>query len=107
MLILKKIILNNGTLLSIQNTTWNGKLGFQEEPKTPINIAMPDLMYADVFAENGAAGLDGPQGIMGVQHYERGLMWAQTHQSGHMQPQYQPRVCYRHLEWLLGRVDTL
>lgn len=47
--------------------TWNGKLGFQEQPSTPINITTPDLVYASVFAENGAAGWDGPQGIMGVQ----------------------------------------
>lgn len=47
--------------------TWNGKLGFEAQPSTPINITMPDLMYADVFASNGYAGLDGPQGIMGIQ----------------------------------------
>lgn len=66
------IILTNGTLMSIQNMTWNGKLGFQERPSTPINIAMPDLQYAAVFAnpDNGEAGWDGPQGIMGIQHYE-------------------------------------
>lgn len=47
--------------------TWNGKLGFETQPSTPINITMPDLMYADVFASNGYKGLDGPQGIMGIQ----------------------------------------
>ena len=45
---------------------------------------MTDLMYADVYAQNGAVGLDGPQGIMGVQHYERGLMFVETYQSGHV-----------------------
>jgi carboxypeptidase D len=66
------IILTNGTLMSIQNMTWNGKLGFQQQPSTPINITIPDLMYADVFASNSNAipGWDGPQGIMGIQHYE-------------------------------------
>lgn len=34
-------------------------------------------------------------------------MWAQTFQSGHMQPQYQPRVSYRHLEWLLKRTEEI
>lgn len=101
------IIITNGTLLSIQNMTWNGKLGFQEAPATPIVIAEPDLQYEGVFAANGAAGLDGPQGTMGVQHFERGLMWAETYLSGHMQPEFQPRVTYRHLEWVLGRVDAL
>lgn len=101
------IIITNGTLMAIQNMTWNGMLGFQEQPSTPINIDIPDLLYADVFAENDGVGLDGPQGLMGIQHYERGLMWAETYQSGHMQPEYQPRVAYRHIQWLLGRIDSL
>ncbi|KAH0425280.1 serine carboxypeptidase, partial [Aureobasidium melanogenum] len=61
------IIITNGTLMSIQNMTWNGKLGFETQPSTPINITMPDMMYADVFASNGYKGIDGPQGIMGIQ----------------------------------------
>ena len=101
------IIITNGTLMSIQNMTWNGKLGFQEKPATPIEIMTPDLIYPQVFDANGYGGVDGPQGVMGVQHYERGLMWAETFLSGHMQPEFQPRVTYRHLEWVLGRVDTL
>lgn len=101
------IILTNGTLLAIQNMTWGGKLGFQELPSTPIDIKSPDLQYAGVFDANGYAGIDGPQGIMGVQHYERGLMWAETFLSGHMQPEFQPRSTYRHLEWVLGKIDVL
>lgn len=101
------VIITNGTLLAIQNMTWNGHLGFQEKPETPIDIKIADLMYADVFAENNASELDGPQGIMGIQHFERGLMWVETYQSGHMQPQYQPRAAYRHLEWLLRRTDEI
>jgi len=87
--------------------TWNGKLGFQTEPNTPIVITTPDLQYQDTFHANGADGLDGPQGTMGIQHFERGLMWAQTYLSGHEQPEFQPRVALRHLQWLLGRVETL
>lgn len=82
-------------------------MGFQTAPSTPINITLPDLQYAAAFAANGLAGVDGPQGIMGISHFERGLMWAETFQSGHMQPQYQPRVTYRHLQWVLGRIDAL
>ncbi|KIW04274.1 uncharacterized protein PV09_04576 [Verruconis gallopava] len=101
-------ILTMGTLLSIQNMTWNGKLGFQKEPKTPIDIKLPDLQYQAAFDASGMPGYDGPgQGIMGIQHYERGLMWAETFQSGHMQPQFQPRSSYRHLQWLLGHIDRL
>ncbi|PWY91150.1 serine carboxypeptidase PepF [Aspergillus heteromorphus CBS 117.55] len=100
------VILTNGTLLSIQNMTWNGQLGFQTQPSTPINIDIPDLMYNEAFIENGYDP-QGGQGIMGIQHYERGLMWVETFQSGHMEPQYQPRVSYRHLEWLLGRREHI
>ncbi|KAI9687927.1 MAG: hypothetical protein M1822_002009 [Bathelium mastoideum] len=102
------IIITNGTLMAIQNMTWNGQLGFQTQPSTPINITIPDLMWNAEFGPgSGEQGVDGPQGVMGIQHYERGLMWVETFQSGHMQPEFQPRVAYRHLSWLLGRTDTI
>jgi carboxypeptidase D len=87
--------------------TWNGVLGFQSAPAERILIKIPDTQYAEVFDSSGFDGLDDYQGVMGVQHYERGLMWAETFLSGHMQPQFQPRSSYRHLQWLLGRIDTL
>src|SRR5271155_4367757 len=102
------VILTNGTLLAIQNMTWNGMMGFQTKPTLQINITLPDLQYQALFTANGLGGYDGPpQGLMGIQHYERGLMWAETDLSGHMQPQFQPRVSYRHLEWVLGRIQQL
>ncbi|KAE8451965.1 hypothetical protein EG329_002129 [Mollisiaceae sp. DMI_Dod_QoI] len=100
-------IITNGTLLSIQNMTWGGKLGFQTKPDKPIVITLPDLQYGDTFAQNGMPGQDNQQGTMGIQHFERGLMWAETWMSGHMQPQFQPRSSYRHLQWLLGHIDEL
>jgi carboxypeptidase D len=100
-------IITDGTLLAIQNMTWGGKLGFQSLPNTSIVITLPDLQYASTFEANGGAGLEDPQGTMGIQHRERGLMWAQTYLSGHMQPQFQPRSSYRHLQWLLGHIETL
>ena len=84
-------ILTNGTLLAIQNMTWNGKLGFQTAPSTPINIKLRDLQYESTFTASGFADIDDPQGVMGIQHYERGLLWAETYLSGHMEPQFQPR----------------
>ena len=102
------VIITAGTLLSIQNMTWNGKLGFEQEPSTPTVITLPDLQYEETFVENGYAfGFEDPQGTMGVNHYERGLMWAETFLSGHMQPQFQPRSSYRHLQWVLGHIDEL
>ncbi|TGO60998.1 hypothetical protein BOTNAR_0136g00010 [Botryotinia narcissicola] len=100
-------ILTNGTLLAIQNMTWGGKLGFQEKPAKPIVITLPDLQYGNLFIDEGFGPVDEPQGTMGVQHFERGLMWAETFLSGHMQPQFQPRSSYRHLQWVLGRIDEL
>lgn len=105
---LDMVIITAGTLLAIQNMTWSGKLGFQAEPETPIVITLPDLQYAATFIENGyPAAFEDPQGTMGVQHFERGLMWAETYLSGHMQPQFQPRSSYRHLQWLLGYIEEL
>ena len=104
---LDMILITNGTLMSIQNMTWNGKLGFQSQPSTPINIPFYDLEYESVFHQNGYIGYDGPQGDMGVQHFERGLLWAQTYLCGHQQPSYQPRSAYRHMQWLLGHIEHL
>lgn len=107
---LDMVIITAGTLLAIQNMTWGGVLGFEEEPSKDIVITLPDLQYAQTFVDNYGpeyAGLEDPQGTMGVQHFERGLMWAETYLSGHMQPQFQPRSSYRHLQWLLGHIEEL
>lgn len=102
------VVITNGTLLSIQNMTWNGKLGFDNEPSEPTIITLPDLQYMQVFVDNGyPSGFESPQGLMGVHNFERGLMWAETYLSGHMQPQFQPRSSYHHLQWLLGHIDDL
>lgn len=96
-----------GTLLAIQNMTWGGKLGFQQKPSTEIVITLPDLVYGELFEDQGFGDIDNPQGTMGIQHYERGLMWAETFLCGHMVPQFQPRSSYRHLQWVLGHIDEL
>jgi carboxypeptidase D len=79
-------ILTNGTLLSIQNMTWNGQLGFQSKPSEPFTLGGEEV---------------------GMQHNERGLLWTETFYSGHMEPKDQPAVSYRHLQWLLGHIETL
>jgi carboxypeptidase D len=102
------VIITQGTLLAIQNMTWNNGLGFNSKPEKPIVITLPDLQYEQTFVDNGYPfGFEDPQGTMGIQHYERGLMWAETFLSGHMQPQFQPRSSYRHLQWLLGHIEEL
>ena len=104
---LDMIIITNGTLLSIQNMTWNGKLGFQKKPTDLMVVDIPDLEYKAAFDAGPEKGLDGPQGVVGVKHYERGLMWTQTYLGTHTQPESQPRASFRHLLWLLGRIDEL
>lgn len=96
----------NGTLLSIQNMTWNGALGFQSAPSTPVNIQVPELVYGGRLTDSGTGNIGG-QGIMGTQHFERGLMWAEVFQATHYVPLSQPRSSYRHLQWLLGHTETL
>jgi carboxypeptidase D len=104
---LDMIIITNGTLLSIQNMTWNGLLGFQQEPNETMVVDIPDLQYTAVFDAGPQHGRDGPQGVVGLKHFERGLMWTQTYLATHVQPESQPRVALRHLQWLLGRIDDL
>jgi carboxypeptidase D len=43
-----------------ENMTWNGKLGFQEEPTKLIDIQLPALQYQPVFEASGLGGSDGP-----------------------------------------------
>ena len=86
------IILTNGTLLAIQNMTFNGKLGFQERPTQ--DFVLP-------------ADARGPQEVVGKQHYERGLQWVETYESGHEQPMYAPRAALRQLQWLRGDIEAL
>lgn len=45
---LDMIIITNGTLLSIQNMTWNGQLGFQSKPSKVMVVDIPDLEYRKV-----------------------------------------------------------
>ena len=83
-----------GTLLAVQNMTWNGMLGLQTQPTMSVEVA------------KRPGGFE-PLVQAGIQRFERGLMWMETFASGHMQPEYQPAVAYRHLEWVLGVVETL
>jgi carboxypeptidase D len=56
------LIITNGTLLAIQNMTWNGELGFQTRPTAPIHIDMPDLQWSAVFdAQEGYGDLMVPR----------------------------------------------
>lgn len=92
------VLLANGTLLGIQNMTWNGQMGFQSIPNEPLFV--PHHPNPDVA---GASG----QGVLGTWHEERGLTWLLIDLTGHMVPTWQAAVSYRQLEVLLGRVPAM
>lgn len=97
------VIITNGTLLSIQNMTWGGQLGFQEKPSKDLVVTTPALNEAANFKDLSRTS----PSTQGLWHEERGLMWVETYYAGHMQPQYQGRAAYMHLEWLLGHRNDL
>ncbi|KAH0445999.1 hypothetical protein IEQ34_025166 [Dendrobium chrysotoxum] len=74
----------NGSALGIQNTTWNGKQGFQRPPKQQLIV-------------------DGQNS--GVVQSERGLTFVRIDNSGHMVPQDQPKVAYKLQQYLLGQIS--
>lgn len=107
---LDMILLANGTLLTIQNMTWGGKLGFQSVPVEPFFVPYHyDSTASDIYDETDMLTLSSiaGAGVMGTAHTERGLTYVSIDLSGHMVPQYAPSAAFRHLEFLLGRVDSL
>ncbi|KAL1310734.1 hypothetical protein AAFC00_000987 [Neodothiora populina] len=94
------ILMFNGTLMTVQNMTFNGKTGFSVPPAEWDDFYVPyhsELSLGDLAAA----------GNMGSWHTERGLTVCTVALSGHMIPQYQPSAAYRQLEVLLGRVKNL
>ncbi|KAG4428662.1 hypothetical protein IFR05_015850 [Cadophora sp. M221] len=89
----------NGTLLMIQNMTWNGAQGFTKKPEE--SFVVPRYLGEQDPSTLAASG------IMGTTHTERSLTWVTINLAGHMVPQYAPSAAYRHVEFLLGRIDSL
>ncbi|KAF7350412.1 Carboxypeptidase [Mycena venus] len=97
---------SNGTLLAIQNMTWNGVMGFQSAPADPF------------FVPYVAAAIDGEPpnfdvwslagtGLMGKLRAERGLTFVDVFLAGHQLPQWQPAAAFRQLEYALPRVESM
>ncbi|KAF9736664.1 serine carboxypeptidase [Paraphaeosphaeria minitans] len=91
------LLSTNGTLLAIQNMTWNGLQGLQKYPNTTL--------YAPYHPEYNGGALAG-SGAQGVWTSERGLTFYTARLAGHELPGYTPGVAYRMLEILLGRIDN-
>ena len=100
--ILDMILIYNGTLLAIQNMTFNGAQGFSVPPSQFNDFYVPYHTEYD-FQLGSTAGA----GVMGQYHTERGLTLVTVELAGHMVPQFSPSAAYRQLEFLLGRIPDL
>lgn len=75
-------LLSNGTLLSIQNMTWNGAQGFQSPPAGQLYVP-PHLKpfspanFQPEFRETAGTG------YLGTVHTERGLTFSEVNMAGH------------------------
>ena len=83
-------LLAKGTMLAIQNMTWGGKLGFQAPPSKGMRVTWLEALHYMLIGTDFRVpvvnkfsnGFAARQGVMGMQHYERGLMWTEVHQAG-------------------------
>lgn len=99
---LDMVLIYNGTLVAIQNMTFNGAQGFSVPP------AEWDAFYVPYHnSYDNQLGTIAAAGNMGHFHTERGLTMVTVQLSGHMIPQYAPSASYRQLEFLLGRIPDL
>ncbi|KAK5048565.1 hypothetical protein LTR84_005656 [Exophiala bonariae] len=111
--LLDYLLLTNGTLMALNNMTWNGKQGFSSAPSDKFFVPYNPWIYQVINeTENQPipatpVGLQAGAGYMGVTHTERGLTWVTVDLAGHEIPQYAPGASYRQLEFLLGRIGSL
>ncbi|RMJ08432.1 hypothetical protein CDV36_011958 [Fusarium kuroshium] len=89
----------NGTLFALQNTTWNGKQGFQKYPQ--------DKQFYVPFHPEYNGGRLSEAGTVGQWGHERGLTYYEVQLAGHELPGYTAGAGYRLLELLLGRIKNL
>lgn len=101
--LLDMVLIADGALLTIQNMTWGGKLGFERPANEKLVVPRNWVVEPD---DGSFAALSG-WGIMGTAHEERGLTYTTVDLAGHMVPEFTASVGFRHLEKLLGRVKSL
>lgn len=97
----------NGVVLGIQNMTWGGKMGFQSQPQDPFYVPFYGLIRNVTTSSGYGSNLPAGAGIQGTVHTERGLTLVVTQLAGHQGPGYAAASSLRHLEKLLGRVESL
>ncbi|OLN97346.1 putative serine carboxypeptidase-like protein 1 [Colletotrichum chlorophyti] len=91
------VLIDDGTLLTIQNLTWGGQMGFQRKPTAPL--------YIPYHSNDNLETLAGA-GVFGTVHSERGLTYLAIANAGHFIAQDAPAVAFRSVEVLLGRRDS-
>ncbi|GKT41518.1 putative serine carboxypeptidase [Colletotrichum spaethianum] len=87
----------NGTLLVLQNMTWNGHQGFDEFPSKTFFLP---TAWSDLSSQSAA-------GKIGDWVEQRGLTFARVFLAGHELPRYAQGGGYRLLERLLNRIPDL
>ncbi|EDU41695.1 Serine carboxypeptidase [Pyrenophora tritici-repentis] len=92
---LDMLIPTNGTLLAIQNMTWNGVQGFSKYPNRPLFIPG----YNDQHAYSVAGNY-----LQGYWIKERGLLFYSARLAGHPLPGSTKSVGFRQLQVLLGHI---
>jgi carboxypeptidase D len=110
------LLFMNGTLITIQNMTWNGAQGFQTGLPAEDNFYVPyhpgllevweNVDLGEPTAGPGFMDVAGA-GLQGKAHTERGLTFSTVNLAGHEIPQYTQGAAYRQLEFLLGRIPSL
>ena len=78
------LLIANGSLVTIQNMTWNGAQGFQSAPRDPFFVPYHDGLQQ---VSNRIAHIpfvqDAGAGLLGTTHTERGLTWVAVNGAGH------------------------
>ncbi|GME29245.1 alpha/beta-hydrolase [Neofusicoccum parvum] len=92
------VLILNGTLLTLQNLTWNGAQGFSAPPDEPFYVP-----YHDAPFEESLSGA----GVFGSWGADRGLTFVAIELAGHAVPGFTQAAGLRHLELLLGRIGNL
>lgn len=89
--LLDYLLLTNGTLMTLNNMTWNGKQGFSSSPLkgndffVPYNPSIGFVIQETTTQPIPATpvGLVAGGGIYGTTHTERGLTWVTVNLAGH------------------------
>lgn len=93
--LLDYLLLTNGTLMALNNMTWNGQQGFCSDPMTSDKLYVPYNPFINQVineTENQPipatpVGLQAGAGYLGTTHTERGLTFTTVLLGGHEIPQ--------------------